>query len=56
MADFEEAGDSEVFRKVRKDTLDAKGIKLDRPADPHHHDVADGRGGHLDQDRKIARG
>lgn len=27
MADFEEAGDNDVFRKVRKD-FDAKGVKL----------------------------
>ena len=30
MADFEEAGNDDVFRKLRKD-FDAKGIDADRP-------------------------
>ena len=36
MADFEEAGDDDVFRKVRKD-LDAKGVAAIRSANPPHH-------------------
>ena len=32
MADFEEAGEDDVFRKIRKD-LDAKGVKDIRSAD-----------------------
>ena len=44
MADFEEAGDDDVFRKVRKD-FDAKGVAQYRSGDPPHHDRADGQGG-----------
>ena len=39
MADFEEAGDDDVFRKVRKD-FDAKGVSDHGPADPHRHETS----------------
>ena len=44
MADFEEAGDDDVFRKIRKD-FDAKGVDAVRSPDPPHHGRADGAGG-----------
>ena len=38
MSDFEEAGDEDVFRKVRGD-LDAAGVKQTRRPDPLCHDA-----------------
>ena len=48
MADFEEAGDDDVFRKIRKD-FDAKGVDEFDHRDPPHHGRTDGEGGRGDQ-------
>ena len=49
MADFEEAGDDDVFRKVRKD-FDAKGVAQSDQQIRTHHDRADGTGDRADQE------
>ena len=41
VADFEEAGDDDVFRKVRKD-FDAKGVAQSDQDIREHHDRSDG--------------
>ena len=41
VADFEEAGDEDVFRKIRAD-FDAKSVRPVGPPDPPHHGRADG--------------
>ena len=51
MADFEEAGDDDVFRKVRKD-FDAKGV-AQSDQDIRNHDRLDGEGHRADQDGQI---
>ena len=48
MADFEEAGDDDVFRKVRKD-FDAKGVKQSDQDIRRTMNDADGAGGCPDQ-------
>ena len=48
VADFEESGDDDVFRKVRKD-FDDKGVKRIRSSDSPHHGRADGKGDRRDQ-------
>ena len=53
MADFEEAGDDDVFRKVRKD-FDAKGVAAVGSADPPHHGRTDGHRDRPDQGRQVA--
>ena len=40
-ADFEEAGDEDVFRKIRED-FDAAGVNAVGPPDPPHHGRSDG--------------
>ena len=52
MADFEEAGDNDVFKKVRQD-FDAKGIAEIRPPDSPHDGRIDGKGGQRHQDRHL---
>ncbi len=52
VADFEEAGDEDVFRKLRKD-FDAKGVERIRSSDPPHHAGADGNGSGPDQGRHL---
>ena len=54
MADFEEAGDDDVFRKIRKD-FDAKGVARVGPSDPPHHGRDDGEGGRPDQGERLTR-
>ena len=51
MADFEEAGDDDVFRKVRKD-FDAKGV-AQSDQEIRTHDRPDGAGDRPDQGRHI---
>ena len=53
IADFEEAGDDDVFRKVRKD-FDAKGVAQSDQQIRTTHERADGAGGRADQSRQIA--
>ena len=48
MADFEEAGDDDVFRKVRTD-FEAKGVEQSDHQNPPHHGRADGAGDCPDQ-------
>ncbi len=53
MADFEEAGDEDVFRKVRAD-LDAGGRKRClRPCHPPDHGRADGEGHRAGEGRQL---
>ncbi len=52
MADFEEAGDDDVFRKIRKD-FDAKGVAQSDAGDPRRHARADGQGDRRDQGRQL---
>ncbi len=54
MADFEEAGDDDVFKKVRKD-FDAKGVAESDHQIPPYHGRADGGGGRADQDGWMTR-
>ena len=53
VADFEEAGDDDVFRKVRKD-FDAKGVAQSDQDIRKDHDRPDGAGHRADQDGQIA--
>ena len=54
MADFEEAGDDDVFRKVRKD-FDAKGVAQSDQQIRQTMDDADGAGDRADQGRHISQ-
>ena len=51
MADFEESGDDDVFRKVRKD-LDGKGVRV-RSGPAPHHGRPDGEGDRRDQGERL---
>ena len=53
LADFEEAGDDDVFRKVVKD-LDAKGVDR-QPMSSRKHERIAGPGHRADQDRQVTR-
>ena len=52
MADLEEAGDGDVFRKIRKD-FDAKSIAESDHPDPPHHGRTDGEGGRRHQGERL---
>ncbi len=52
MSDFEEAGDHDVFRKIRSD-FDAKGVSELDHQNPTHHGSTDGPGRAGDQSRKL---
>ena len=54
MADFEEAGDNDVFRKIRKD-FDAKGVAESDHQNSPHHGRADGEGGRRHQGELVTR-
>ena len=49
---MQEAGDDDVFRKVRGD-FDAAGVRAVGPPDPAHHGRADGRGRRADRSRQL---
>ena len=48
VADLEEAGDDDVFRKIRKD-FDAKGVTDSDHQNPPHHDRVHGEGDRSNQ-------
>ena len=52
MADFEEAGDDDVFKKVRKD-LDAKGVDAVRSGSAPRDGRPDGKGDRRDQGERL---